>query len=167
MSSNTDDIVDEIAQFDREFAPQSGRRPGLDAMASGDYDLEIAEAELTRTEKTREPLLRLALRVLPQGGTYEHVYFFRTQDAVNRLGADLVTLGFPLAANQPFSRQLPGVVGRLTGVRFRAKKSETKADSGKVYHNLFINSRLTGSPMPAANNFFDKTPARTEDEIPF
>jgi hypothetical protein len=145
-----DDIVQEIARWDAGFAPQAGRRPGLEALANGDHDLEIVEAELTRTEKTREAILRTVLHVLPAGGVYEHVYFFRTQDAYNRLGADVATLGFPLDAAQPFSGQLKGIVPRLRGVRFRARKGESKGTDGKVYHNLYINSRLAGAPMPAA-----------------
>jgi hypothetical protein len=162
MAGEYDDIVNEISHFDREFTPQSGRRQGIDSLANGDYDLEIAEAELTRTEKTREPLLRLLLRVLPEGGVYEHVYFFRTQDAVNRLGADLVTLGCPLEEKRPFSQQLPRAVAHLSGIRFRAKKAENKsADGGKTYHNLHINARLTArSPMPSRA-------AGTSEEIPF
>jgi hypothetical protein len=161
-----DDIVQEIARWDADFVPQAERRPGLDALANGDYDLEVVEAELVLTEKTRDVILRTALRVLPAGGVYEHVYFFRTQEAVNRLGADLVTLGFEVP--RPFSRHLPGIVARLKGVRFRARKAESKGKDGRTFHNLFVNSRLAGSPVPAAGGAPQPAGASSNsDDVPF
>jgi hypothetical protein len=160
-----DDIVQEIARWDADFVPQAERRPGLDALANGDYDLEVVEAELARTEKTRDVILRTALRVLPAGGVHEHVYFFRSQEAVNRLGADLVTLGFEVP--HPFSQHLPGIVARLKGVRFRARKAESKGKDGWTFHNLFVNSRLAGSPQPAAGGPQPAIASSNSDDVPF
>jgi hypothetical protein len=164
-SDNFDDFVQEVSRWDADFVPQAGRRPGLDALANADYDMEIVEAELVQTEKSREWILRTALRVLPAGGIHEHVYFFRSQEAVNRLGADLLTLGFEVP--QPFSQHLPGIVARLRGVRFRARKAESKGNDGKVYHNLHINSRLAGSPMPNAGAPQSASVTSNSNDVPF
>jgi hypothetical protein len=162
---NFDDFVQAVSHWDADFVPQAGRRPGLDALANGDYDMEIVEAELVHTEKSRDWILRTALRVLPAGGVYEHVYFFRTLDAYNRLGADVVTLGFEAA--QPFSQHIPGIVARLRGVRFRARKAESKGKDGQVYHNLYINSRLAGTPMPTAGAPQPASVSSNSDDVPF
>src|SRR5262249_43690131 len=112
-----------------------------------------------------EVILRTALRVLPGGGVYDHAYFFRNQNGVNRLGADLVTLGFEVP--QPFSQHLPGIVARLRGVRFRARKAESKGGDGRVYHNLHVNSRPVGSPMPAASAPQSAGVSSNSDDVPF
>jgi hypothetical protein len=146
------DIIEELSRYDRDYAPQAGRRPGIDTLADGDYDFSIQGAILDRTEKNREPILKLELKAAPGGNVIEHVYFFRTQDAIDRLGADLCTLGFDAdqwtAQNgRRFSAELPAAVARLTGVRFRGHKTAVQKD-GKTFHNLYVNARLAGTPMP-------------------
>lgn len=151
----------ELAQFDQDAAPAQGRRQGLENLADGDYDLEITSAELVRTDKQNELILRVGLKVATTGQTVEYAYFFRTQQNVNFLIADLCTLG--LDADQwkpparPFSQELPKFTASLRGVRFRGKKVSTpsKDDPNKPYHNLYVNQRLTtpaqgSSGLPAA-----------------
>jgi hypothetical protein len=148
------DIIDELSRYDQDYVPQAGRRPGLDSLADGDYDFAIQGADLARTEKTRQPILRLELKVVPGGQILEHVYFFSEQRNVDRLGADLCTLGFDAdqwtAQNgRRFSAELPAAVARLTGIRFRGHKVTVTKD-GKTHHNLYVNARLAGTPMPGA-----------------
>ena len=151
------DSYDELAAFDRDFSPQPGRRAGIESLPDGDHDFEVVGAELTRTEKSNDLILRIGLRVLDLGTTVEHAYFFRTQMNVDILGSDLCTLGFDAdlwkAPHRPFSRELPQVVSRLTGIQFRGKK-ETRSnpkDPAKPYANLYVNQRLGGvSPQPTA-----------------
>jgi hypothetical protein len=149
------DIVEELSRYDQDYVPQAGRRPGLDSLADGDYDFMIQGADLSRTEQKREPILRLELKTLLAGNVIEHVYFFRTQDNVDRLGADLCTLGFDADQwtsqnGRRFSAELPAAVARLTGVRFRGHKTTVVKD-GKTYHNLYVNARLAGTPMPGSS----------------
>jgi hypothetical protein len=149
------DIIEELSRYDRDYVPQAGRRPGIDTLADGDYDFLIQGAILDRTEKNREPILKLELKAAPGGNVIEHAYFFRTQDNIDRLGADLCTLGFDAdqwtAQNgRRFSAELPAAVARLTGLRFRGHKTTVQKD-GKTFHNLYVNARLAGTPMPGAS----------------
>ena len=148
-------IQHELSRFDGEYKPEgSNRRAGLEALADGAYEFVILDAQLTRTDKSREAILRFELRVLngPSGNglEVEHVYFFRTQAAVNRLGADLVALGLPADrwGNQ-FSRQLPGAIASLAGRKFRATKDTSPGDD-RTFHNLRILGLLAqAGPAPA------------------
>jgi hypothetical protein len=159
---------DELNQFDQDFNPSPGRRPGLEALADGVYDFEVLSADLARTEKTNELVLRLGLKVLATGLVVESTYFFRTQRNVDILGSDLCTLGLDSdqwkAPARPFSRELPTALPRLRGVRFRGKKhqAENRQDPTKPYHNLYVNQRLDGpsAPPPAY------APAAADD-VPF
>lgn len=170
---DTVETYDELATFDQGYAPQSGRRPGLDTLPDGDYDFSIQDAELTRTQKDKELLLKLALRVesslAEMGKVVEKPYFFRTQTSVDILGSDLCTLGFDADRWKPefgrkFSAELPLVVPKLKGMRFRGKKTSKVEAGGKTYHNLFVNTKLAGDPMPIPNI---PVGAAATDTIPF
>src|SRR5688500_6456877 len=98
------DVMEELSRFNDEFAPDTGRRLGVESLPDGDYDLQILEAELTRTEKKRDPILRLALRILDGPAAdreIERAYFLTSQDGVNRLGGDLLLLGFDVGKWTP------------------------------------------------------------------
>ena len=144
---------DELRQFDQQFTPSSGRRPGIESLPDGDHDFTIISADLGRTEKTNELILRLVLRTA-SGSVYEYAYFFRTQQSVDILGSDLCTLG--IDADQwkpparPFSSELPLAVPRLVGLAFRGKKktSPNPKDPSKPFHNLYVNQRLDNTMMP-------------------
>lgn len=166
------DDFPELQAFDNDFAPDAGRRPNLASLADGDYDFEIASAELTRTEKSNEAILRLDLQVAG-GGVVQHAYFFRNQVAVNILGSDLCTLGFDAdlwkAPQRPFSRELQAACPRLVGVRFRGKKVTTanKSDPSKPYANLYVNQRLDGAASIAPAAYVPQQPVTSDDPIPF
>ena len=165
---------DELSQFDQTFTPQSGIRPGIDSLPDGDYDCEIITADIGRTEKTNELILRLGLRT-NVGAVVEYAYFFRTQQSVDILGGDLVTLGFDAdqwkPPARPFSTELPRVVPMLVGLRFRARKktAQNQKDPSKPFHNLYVNQRLNTSAAPSG---YVPTSAPTQasadsDPIPF
>lgn len=144
---------DELKQFDQEFKPEARNLPNLSALADGDYDFEIVSAVLERTEKTKEVILRVGLKV--NGTLIENAYFFRNQQAVDILGSDLCTLGFDTLEwkppARPFSHELGLAVPKLPGRKFRGKKV-TKAndrDPAKPHHNLYVNSLLGSTPAPA------------------
>lgn len=170
----------ELGVYESNFNPSAGggRRPGLDTLPDGDYDFEIASAELTRTEKTNEAIFRMELRVLG-GGVVEHAYFFRTQMSVDILGGDLCTLGFDAdqwkPPHRPLVRELLAAAPRLAGIRFRGKKvtNPDKKDASKKYANLYVNQRLSADAPPPAYNphptYADPFAATTggNDDIPF
>jgi hypothetical protein len=148
------ETYDELGQYDQSYSPKkSGQRPGIDLLTNGDHDFRILGAELRRTPKQQELILGMELRVesgLSAGQVVEHVYFFRNQDGVDRLGGDLCTLGIEADSwNGRFSRELPGCLRRLTGVRFRGKKTSYKKLDGTLGANLWINARLPDAPMGA------------------
>lgn len=150
MSDNG--ILEEIGRFDQDYvaAERESYLPGIEALRDGVHVLEIVKAELSRTKKTGEAILKMILRA-QDGLTVERAYFFRTQDAVDRLGADLCQLGFDADRwngrhNRRFSVELQKAIPKLAGVRFQAKK-ETKPnpEGGKDFHNLYV-SILVGGP---------------------
>lgn len=154
MSDET--IFEEIGRFDQDYAPAERQSflPGVEALRDGVHVLEVVRAEVSRTEKTREAIFKLILRAA-DGLTFERAYFFRDQDSVDRLGADLAALGLDSDKwngrhNRRFSVELAKCPSKLAGVRFQAKK-ETKPGNtpGKDYHNLYI-SVLIGGPKGAA-----------------
>lgn len=180
MSTMT--VEEELAQFDRDYNPSGGRRPGLDMLADGNYDFEIVSASLDRTERTNDLIFRLGLKVLATGQACESVYFFASQQNVDILGSDLTSLG--LDADQwkpptrPFSREIVAACPKLVGIHFRAKKVTKPGRDGKTFHNLQSISRLAGNaassvspPPPYTPNMFNEPAATgaavTPDDIPF
>lgn len=173
MSTSTVDAP-ELEAYDDGFTPQqsSNFRPGLEAVADGSYDFTILTADLGRTAKSNDLILRLELRVESTAQVVEHVYFFNRQENVDRLGGDLSVLGFDVGLwrppARPFSKELPKAVGQIPGRRFKGtKKSSTK--DGKTYQNLYLNARLpdaaAGSAAPSGG-----APAQVNDDdnsIPF
>ena len=154
---DTVDTFDELTAFDQEYAPQAGRRPGIDTLPNGEYDFLILEAELSRTQKDRELILKLFLRVesslTEQGKVVERAYFFRTQTSIDILGSDLCTLGFDADRWTPefgrkFSQELPAAMAKLEGIKFRGKKTTKVKPGGETYHNLFVNARLADDSPP-------------------
>jgi hypothetical protein len=150
----TDTIVDELSRFDADFRPDPGIRPNLDSLADGDYDMVVEHADLTHTPQNKELILRLALQVVGQPCPVEYAYFFRTQRSANRLGWDLQMLGFDCdrwrTDGRRFSLELRAAVPRLTGRRFRARKTSRKDATGKDWTDLTIQAPRPGQAMPAS-----------------
>lgn len=152
-----------LEQFDNDFTPVApGRTANVEVLPNGDYILEIAEAELTTTRYTGETLVRWVYKVLSgpahTGLSVENGNLLRSQDAVNRLGADLMVLGvncneWSAAGGKPFSKMLPQALLSLKGVKVNANKSTTEGRNGKTYHNLNIRSRTNLSEMPVEMPF--------------
>jgi hypothetical protein len=180
-------VMDAIGQWDREYKPSDGPKvkPGLDTLPDGDYDLEIAYADLGVTSKTNDTILRIGLKVLtgPMAGvTVEKPIFFNSQVSVDILGAELVTLGFDAdkwtAANgRRFSQELVRVVPLLRGICFRGHKKRNESN-GEVYHNLYVNAKLpprsgnnlaTAQPLPSQTAGHALSPCGTyyQNSIPF
>ena len=145
-------------QYDNGYNPQdTGRTQNLDALADGAYTFEVLSAELATTEKTGEDILRWKYKVVSGhslvGGVIEHVNFFRSQQAVNLLGADLMLLGIPtqtwtVANGKPFSKMLRQWLPEMKGMLFNANKVTVTKD-GRQYHNLRIRGLASDiAPMP-------------------
>jgi hypothetical protein len=164
----------ELEAYDDGFTPQqpSNFRPGLEVIADGSYDFMILTADLGRTAKSKELILRLELRVEQTGQVVERAYFFTQQEDVDRLGGDLSVLGFDVGLwkppTRPFSKELPKAVGQLPGRRFKGTKkaNSAKDNSGKVFQNLYVNARL---PDAAQGTTTATAPpsGEAENEIPF
>lgn len=151
----------DLEAFDDDFTPsQSGYRPGLEAVADGNYDWTILHATLDLTQRTQDRILRLELRCEQTAQVIEYPYFLRGQPQVDRLGGDLSTLGFDVgtwnsAHGKKFSVELPKAITQLPGIRFNGTKktNSNKDNPEKPYHNLFLNARLpSADPALAEQN---------------
>lgn len=153
-----DEIFGEIERFNNDFRPEAGRKAGLEILPDGAYDFAILGIAGDRTPQSRDPILRWHLRVIGgpcDGQEVERLSFLTSQEGIDRLGGDLATLGFDTASwkapARPFSVELQKALPRLIGMRFRASKQANKSGE-KVYQNLYLSGRLSGSstPPPAA-----------------
>lgn len=152
-----------LSQFDEEFDPRLPVVPGPKDMDDGDYVFTALGAEFVNV--SGHNLLRVSLRV-DEGesfvsGKVEWPVFLSSQTAVNRLGYDLQSLGFP--ANQwkgRISTELPKAVAALKGITFRARKSSRVGNDGKDYHEIMVLGRVGNTvPMPSG--------PVSEDTVPF
>lgn len=152
-----------LDEFDGGYNPSdTGRTLSVENLTDGEYTLRIAAADLVKTERTGEEILRWQYQVVAgpsmPGATIEAVNFFRSQMSVNLLGADLALLGLPtsswtIANGKPFSRMLRESLPGLVGVTFTASKVTTKKDA-RTYHNLRIRARVdSAAPMPPEPSF--------------
>jgi len=157
-----------LDEFDAGYDPSdTGRSLTLENLADGDYTLQIMSAELVTTERTGEQILRWVYSVQAGpsyvGGVIEAANFFRSQIAVNLLGADLALLGLPthewtVKNGKPFSRMLRECLPSLDNVVFTAAKV-TVERNGKTYHNLRVRGLYkAASSMPVMETVAEKLP---------
>jgi hypothetical protein len=156
------DILNEIERYDRDYQPAERQQ-----QLPSDRDLEdgigvfaIRSADLVRTANSREAILRVILyceQGRNAGITCERAYFFRDQNAIDRLGADLLTLGFAefnqAKDKRPFSAKLGLAVTKMAGLRVQYKK---RTHEGKGYCDFAM--IVTGS-SPAAQPPRPTTPS--------
>lgn len=168
-------IFDEIGRFNQGYQASATTRPKLDTLPKGGYDLEIVSTEVARTPKSGDVILRMHCKIIAGlagvGSVIEISYFFRTQENVNYLGADLCTLGFDAdqwTGSRPFNAELKKALPQLPGIRFRGQKDETVGKDGKPYHNMYIKSKLPGASRPAASMpAGPPSPPPSGSDIPF
>lgn len=134
-----------LDQFDGAFRPsRPGMRQGIDSLPDGEYTAVVNRAELTRTKNTGADIVRWTLTIESDigEGQYEHTTFLSSQQNVNALGSDLMSIGVPCdtwttANNKRFSVELPKALGSLAGIRVSVSKTSSENSSnGKTYHNL-------------------------------
>jgi len=155
------DSYGDIDRWSGEYRPEaSGRLPGPDVLPDGSYRFEIKSAELGST-KAAGSIFKLQLVVLggPLDGAYiERATFFDRPEAINYLAGELLLLGIPSdkwgKPDQPkISEGLKAACPQLKGMRFQGAKTTSDGDKRK-FHNLYINARIHGDPVPAgATNF--------------
>lgn len=175
MASTPDDFFSDIQKFNGEFNPHDVIRPNIDVLADGQtYDFEILEAMGDRTKTSRDPLVKLVLKVT-DGAIVEYSYVLSSAVGANRLGSDLLILGFDTdkwTGQRSFSSELKAALPKLKGLKFRASKSSSVGSNGKTYHNLAIAMLIkpgTKLPPPASRPAAGKStaPATVVDEAPF
>lgn len=185
--------IDDIARFDDDYKPAERfvRLPGPEALPDGTYVFTVTHAALEQTHKSSETLLKWHLKVItgPSAGlVIERPYFFRTQEAVDRLGADLLALGFDADRwsgryGRKFSAELLKAIPKMLGLQIQGRVRT--ADDGKTY--LDVQMRTGGmisgeaqspraaapAPAPAPNGLRQPAPAAAaplapdDDAIPF
>lgn len=135
-----------LSDFDAGFsteAPGGDRRPGVEILEDGDYDFEIRSATLEML--SGDPVLRLGLAMSNAQGMLDHLFWINSQVKANIVGAFLVGLGIPADQWQQFSKELPGAVASLRGIRFvGTKKTNQSKDGAKDFHNLYVKSVIGG-----------------------
>ncbi len=179
------DVAKDLARFDDDFQPTQGRKPNLDTLPDGDYEMEIVDCDLVRTKKTLDPILRMTLRVLTgamPGMVVEHGQLIKTQVAANVIGGDLMMLGLDahlwVAPDRPFSQELDKAIPQLAGRKFKSRKVAEKATDGKVYARLYINGPITSAslngvgragprPMPGSSAAAAPAESRKVSDIAF
>jgi hypothetical protein len=171
MSWDTD-TYDELDQYDAAATPKKVGGLNLAALIDGNYDFTIQSAEMVRTPKTHDLLMRIHLRIDSGkscvGDTVEWARFLGTQNNIDYLLGDLQTLGFFRQGS--LKTWFPHVAKQLAGVRFRGQKFEKDGN-----HNLSVYSKIDPTkPMPstirqtpAVANGQATVAAHTEEEIPF
>lgn len=150
----------DIDQWQEHYEVNQGDfEPDPSVLPEGTYDFEIVSAKLEKTNKTQETLFKLGLRVTSgqsAGVTFVRPNFFRSQDNLDRLGGDLVTLGLDAQAwgkrGKSWSAELLAACPSLVGKRFRGQRKNGKPGAdGKVFYNLYIQSLLAANGPPPAS----------------
>ena len=152
-------VLDRLDAYGANYQPKANEFPDdATTLPNGAYDFEITGAEMARSTKSGDDIFQLTLRLLPGQMEYRHSYWFTSQRNLNRLGADLLTLGLPAKDWTAVKKILAQVEAKqpvLNGIRFRAVKTSRDGKDNKVYHDLAVQMRLTGdtaagpSPPPA------------------
>jgi len=139
--------------FGDEAAPQHAFRTSTDVLANGEYEFEVADAALDRTEGGKD-ICRVGLRTT-NGVVFEHTYWLDKQRGVNGFLAELAALGYPAhtwgngAGKTPLSQAIPQALRTLAGKKFRAIKSSRQGNTGTVFHEIRITGPVSGRPMPS------------------
>ncbi len=125
-------ILEELGRYDQDFmpAPTFDNLPDVQELPDGIYACAITGTNLDRTKNDRTPILKLTLQATgPVDVLCGRAFLLRDQGSYDRLGADLIALGFDAnnwtpANKRPFSAELAKVLssGKLVGLRFQARK---------------------------------------------
>lgn len=176
------DAFGDLDSFQGDYKPEAAFPLDVDSLSPGDYDFQVLSAELKKVEIVS--VCELFLQVLG-GRKVRWTWWLNKQSSVNQACADLVVLGFDAnlwgTPQRPLSKEIPAAVARLPGIKFRATKTQreklhqvTKQKTGEFWHNLVINCRIDGRPMPPLTPPIPATPnavrpavAPIDDGIPF
>jgi hypothetical protein len=146
---------DDLNWFNEKYEPGYAFKAGIDQLANGDYDIEIVSARLKFAGQSADRVVETEIRIAG-GAIYQFTWWLNKPEAVNRYGADMGVLGFPAAKwgkEIPLAQAIPDSVAKLPGIKFRAHKGsreDTRPEKkGTWYHDLHVNARLSGTPMPA------------------
>jgi hypothetical protein len=154
------DVIEELARFDSDYRPAErfSSLPSTQDLAEGIYACTIQSAILARTYNSKEPILRLQIEASQSVGSMlcEHAYLLGNQQNYDRLGADLIALGFDAdrwsaSQGRPFSAELLKLLssGKLNGIRFQAKR-RNYTSNGKAGWSFDVCGRLKDGGRPAA-----------------
>ena len=112
-----------------------------------------------------DTIVRVGLHLSSDGRQLEHTYWLNRQSSVNAFLAEMAALGFPASSwgsgpgKVALSEAIPWCVARLKGLRFHANKTSRHVEAqpggmgkpareAKTYHDLRIQTRITGRPQP-------------------
>jgi len=147
--------VDLDALFDG--AELSKRFIKLEDIPNASYQFEIDKAHFGATEKSGDPIVRLAIRIISEGNmkncAIDHSYLIGNPVPMSIFKTDLTTLGINIdVLKGKFSTMIQPTLDRLIGLRFTGTKVSSDRKDGKPgqYHNLRIIA-LAGAPTPNGN----------------
>jgi hypothetical protein len=131
--SSPQEILEELSRYDDDFIPAESFSglPSTQDLALGVYICTIVRQDLGETKNDKSPIFRLVLQADQRGGAMlvEHAYVLKSQDAYDRLGADLKALEFDTENwrpenDRPFSVEFAKLIlsKKLIGMRFQANR---------------------------------------------
>jgi hypothetical protein len=152
MAQIAPDILAELSKFDDGFAPEQPRSLKVEDLADGQHTFEVLDLDVSKTEKKGDMIVKWCLLVCDgagKGSLIEHVHWLGDQDAVNRLGKDLVAVGYPAAkwadktSGLKFAVEFARIVPALPGMVFVGKK------------RTYTPQAVAGAPAPKTGHYLD------------
>lgn len=142
-------VSETITAFEYNYEPvNEDRDPGLDLLKDGEHDFTIVNAWIDTISQGQYVGVKVAKLRLEAGITVVHSYWLASQIDVNKLGADLTTLGHPCATWPDFLHRVDLLENSdyLKGAKFRGMKWAEKGKE-RIFHKLRILRLLTPAPL--------------------
>ena len=151
-SSLTSPVVEiDLSRFDTLVQNETTERPKSDTIPDGRYEVRIEDAELTKSVRTGNPMLKYTLRVL--GPTHANRVLWKrsgiTENSVQYVMEDLKLCGLHLQKFSDLNRN----IHELIGVELEVTK-RTKGEFADIYFN-----KAAGAA--------DKRAVDEDDDLPF
>lgn len=165
-------VSERLAAFRHDYQPKANAfAPDIRELENGAYDFHVIGERMRNYNGT--DILELTLQVVGTANEYTNSYWFDNQNALNKLGADLLVLGFDTTQAGQLLKLVDEIeAGRpvLRGMKFRGQKSSRFSEKDKkTYHSLTFLSKLpaAGAGKLAAPPARLEEPGPKDGDIPF
>jgi hypothetical protein len=136
----------DLGRFDDDFANAPIEDREFDPVPDGNYQVNVEKVELTRSQKSGNPMLKWTLRILGPRSAKRllwHHNVLLTPENIKWLKNDLHTAGLDLAKASDLKHRL----GELLDVKLEITK-RTKGENENVYLNRRIVLGTNGGEPP-------------------